>query len=579
MTITSAPPRPIRQLSERAASRIAAGEVIERPASIVKELVENALDAGARRIEVEVAGGGLELIRVSDDGGGIDPEQLHLAFSRHATSKLDSDDGLFEIATLGFRGEALPSIAAVAEVELTSRQPVEDGGAAITYRYGEFIRQSAKASPPGTTVTVKRVFARQPARLKFLRSRASEYQQISLVVEHYAMARPAVALKLTIDSRQALLSSGGGRAEDALAAVHGHDVARRLLRVEPYADRDVTVSGWIGPPDLSRSNRQSLSLFVNGRWIQNRRLLFALDDAFQGLLPRGRHPIAAVFVSIPLDRVDVNAHPTKAEVRFRDEGAVFATVQRALRQALVEFAPAAVFAEPVDSVEPATGFWTLAPENGERSATVLPGAEEDDAAPPPAARERLPLLRVLGQMGGTYVVAEGPDGMYLIDQHAAHERVLFDGLARIGETSAAAQALLEPVALELSPARSAVLADYGDELRVTGFDIENLDSGAVMVRSVPSGLQRKQPDAALGDFLDALISDDRAPPDRTWRVRATVACHAAVRSGDTMAPDEMRALVQQLEASEESLACPHGRPTMVHLPVEMLDRQFGRNWR
>ncbi|HEX5938842.1 MAG TPA: DNA mismatch repair endonuclease MutL, partial [Dehalococcoidia bacterium] len=511
MATVNTPARPIRQLSERAASRIAAGEVIERPASIIKELLENALDAGAKRIEIEVAGGGLELIRVSDDGAGIDPEQLHLAFSRHATSKLESDDGLFEIATLGFRGEALPSIVAVADVELTSRQPGEDGGAAIVYRYGEFVRQSARASPVGTSLTVKRVFARQPARLKFLRSRASEYQQINAVVEHYALARSDVALRLTIDGRQALVSSGSGRTEDALAAVHGHDVARRLLRVEPYSDRELVISGWIGPPDLNRSNRQSLSLFVNGRWIQNRRLLFALDDAFQGLLPRGRHPIAIILVSIPLDQVDVNAHPTKAEVRFRDEGAVFGAVQRALRQTLSQFAPAPAFVEPSPDGEAIARFWPAPADSGDlRDESVGVDAEVVPAGTSPA-RDRLPLLRVLGQMGGTYVVAEGPDGMYLIDQHTAHERVLFDGLAESEATPSPSQALLEPAALELSPARRAALTDYRDELREAGFDIDQLDAEAVMVRSVPAGLEKKQPEAALGEFLDALIGDDPAP--------------------------------------------------------------------
>jgi DNA mismatch repair protein MutL len=572
------PQRAIHQLSEQVASRIAAGEVVERPASIVKELLENALDAAARRVEIEVVGGGLELIRISDDGAGIDPEQLHLAFSRYATSKLADGEDLFAITTLGFRGEALPSIAAVAEVELVSRPPAEDGGAAVTYLYGEFIRQSARASPPGTTVTVKRVFARQPARLKFLRSRSSEYQQISLVVEHYALARPDLAVKFTIDGRQALFSPGSGRPEDALAAVHGHEVARRLLPIQPHRDRGVEVHGWIAPPDLNRSNRQALSLFVNGRWIQNRRLLFALDDAFQGLLPRGRHPIAVVFVDLPPDQVDVNAHPTKAEVRFRDEGAVFAVLQRALRSTLAQTAPPAPFIEPGSLAGSLNGLWeapTLSP--------AAPGqATPAESFPAPAetpspTRSRLPLLRVLGQMGGTYIVAEGPDGMYLIDQHTAHERVLFEGLTA-NKGAAPAQSLLPAATLDLNPARTAALREYDGELRESGFSIEELDGGALLLRTVPQGLQGRDPAAALAEFLDALVNESPAG-DRAWKVRATVACHAAVRSGDALSVDEMRRLIESLEKSDEPMACPHGRPILVHLPVEMLDRQFGRTWR
>jgi DNA mismatch repair protein MutL len=579
MAVGKAGPRLIRQLPEQVASRIAAGEVIERPASIIKELVENSLDAAATRIEVEVAGGGLDLLRVSDDGCGIDPEQLHLAFSRHATSKLGEGDDLFAIATLGFRGEALPSMAAVAEVELASRPADEDVGAAIIFRYGDFVRQTARASPPGTSVTVRRVFARQPARLKFLRSRAAEYQQINLVVEHYALARPDVAFKLTVDGRHALLTPGDGKADNALAAVHGHEIARRLLPIGPYADRGVSVEGWVAPPDLNRSNRQSMSLFVNGRWIQNRRLLFALDDAVQGLLPRGRHPIAAVFITIPLDQVDVNAHPTKAEVRFRDEGTVFAVLQRALRSTLSDFAPAAVFFEPGPSAGSPTSFWEPPETTSEsRPSATAPYVPDPPQPQVPAARATLPLLRVLGQMGGTYLVAEGPDGMYLIDQHTAHERVLYEEISRRGSSGRDGQTLLTTVTMELSAARAAALGEYADDLRRAGYEFEALDGQAIALRSVPPALSPRDPTASLEEFLDALINDEPGL-DRGWKVQATVACHAAVKSGDTMALEEMRALIEKLERSSEPLACPHGRPTLVHLPVETLDRQFGRNWR
>ncbi|MEX2238319.1 MAG: DNA mismatch repair endonuclease MutL [Dehalococcoidia bacterium] len=574
----------IRQLPDALASRIAAGEVVERPAAVVKELVENALDAGARRVEIEVAGGGLELICVSDDGRGIDPEQLELAFARHATSKLAEGDSLFAIGSLGFRGEALPSIAAVAEVELVSRLHGEDAGAAVLYRFGEMVRKTAKGAAAGTSVRVRRLFAQQPARLKFLRSRASEYQQIAAVAEHYALARTDIAFRLVIDGRQALLTAGDGDGRRALAAVYGHELARQMLPAGPYSDRGVAIEGWIAPPHLTRSTRQDLSLFVNGRWVLNRRLLFALDDAFQGLMPRGRHPIAVIFVDLPLDEVDVNAHPTKAEVRFRDEGAIFGVLQKALRQALSSFAPAPTMTGgwPV-SEEAAYAVPSGAPGNGHLFDGPpvqfgAPAFEEGATQERPTVRSRLPLLRVLGQMGTTYVVAEGPDGMYLIDQHTAHERVLFDQIAARGESPGDVQALLVPVPVELSPAQVSALKDFSAELALSGFQLDEIDGGAYMLRCVPGPLAGKDPAAGLSELLSSLI-DDAGAPDRRWKVRATLACHAAVRAGMTLTQEEMRELISQLEACEEPLACPHGRPALVHLPVEALDRQFGRNWR
>ena len=578
MTPSALAPQTIRQLPEELASRIAAGEVVERPASVVKELVENALDAGAKRVEVTVAGGGLELIRVSDDGYGIDPEQLELAFYRHATSKLAGDSSLFAITTLGFRGEALPSIAAVAEVELVSRPHELDAGAAVHWRFGEFVRKGARSGRPGTSVAVRRLFARQQPRLKFLRSRAHEYQQIGAVIDHYALARPDVAFRLEVDGRNALSTDGAGDLRRVMAAVHGAEVARQLLEVAGESS-GVVVRGCIAPPSINRSTRGGLSLFVNGRWIQNRRLLFALDDAFQGLLPRGRHPIAAVFIDLPHEEVDVNAHPTKAEVRFRDEGVIFGALQRALRATLSEFAPAASMASPfadtweppLDGSAPSIDLLSQPPIQSE----LVTGGEPGAASPISPARRRLPLLRVLGQMGGTYIVCEGPDGMYLLDQHAAHERVLFDDLV---DGAGNSQSLLEPVAVDLSPARNSALEESRAELDAAGFAVEPLDDGHLL-RALPAGLAaRSDPAGALAEFLDALVASEAAG-ERSWRIRATIACHSAVRAGMTMADKEMRMLIELLERSAEPLACPHGRPTLVHLPVDVLDRQFGRTWR
>ena len=330
----------IRVLTPETAAKIAAGEVVERPSSVVKELVENALDAGATAIAVEVSGGGQELIRVTDDGCGLASEELELAFARHATSKLIGDD-LLSITTLGFRGEALPAIAAVAEVEIVSRPPDAQAAAYVRLDGGAVVERGERGAPAGTSVSVSRLFARQPARRKFLRSPSTEANHIASVVSHYALAYPTVRVALTLDGRQALLTDGNGELRDAIAAVYGADVAAAMLLVRP-GDGLVAVDGLAAAPQVSRAGRGYVSLFVNGRWIQSRRLAYAVEEAYRGLLMVGRYPIAVLHLRLPLEEVDVNVHPTKAEVRFRDESAVFGAVQRAVRAALLETAPVAV---------------------------------------------------------------------------------------------------------------------------------------------------------------------------------------------------------------------------------------------
>ncbi|HEU4758862.1 MAG TPA: DNA mismatch repair endonuclease MutL, partial [Dehalococcoidia bacterium] len=341
----------IRVLPPEVAARIAAGEVVERPASAVKELVENALDAGASRISVEIGGGGIDSIRVSDDGCGIASEELALAFERHATSKLDDGHDLCHILTLGFRGEALPSIAAVAQVELVSRPPGAEAAAYLQLAPESPPRSGARGSPAGTSVTVRRLFGQQPARRKFLRSPASEANAVTAVVSHYALAYPEVRFSLALDGRQALLTPGSGDRRDAVAAVYGPELAAEMIAVRSRegdgretaapaeAGGSISVEGLAAPPHVSRSSRSYVSLFVNRRWVQSRRLVFAVEEAYQGLLMVGRHPVAVLDLRLPYEEVDVNVHPAKAEVRFRDESAVFGAVQRAVRRALLDAAP------------------------------------------------------------------------------------------------------------------------------------------------------------------------------------------------------------------------------------------------
>ncbi len=573
----------IRVLTPETAAKIAAGEVVERPASVVKELVENALDAGASAITVEVSGGGQELIRVTDDGCGLASEDLELAFARHATSKL-TDDELLHITTLGFRGEALPAIAAMAEVEMVSRPADAQSAAYVRLDGGAVVERGERGAPAGTSVSVSQLFARQPARRKFLRSPSTEANHIASVVSHYALAYPTVRLALTLDGRQSLLTDGNGELRDAIAAVYGADVAAAMLLVRP-GDGSVAVDGLAAAPQVSRAGRGYVSLFVNGRWIQSRRLAYAVEEAYRGLLMVGRYPIAVLHLRLPLEEVDVNVHPTKAEVRFRDESAVFGAVQRAVRTALLETAPVAVATaaptapfglSPQPSAPP---LWEHARALERRQAEAGP-AEPLAATGLSTPAETLPALRVIGQFGSTYVIAEGPDGMYLIDQHAAHERVLYERFCRQRlERAPEVQALLEPLALELSPPRRALMAEQEELLREHGFAVEPFGEDAYLVRALPASLAGSpdglgDPRQAVASFLDLMLEEGEG--DRRDRVAMSLACHGAIRAGKTLSQEEMRELVTQLERSEAPNTCPHGRPTMIHMSAELLARQFGR---
>ncbi len=539
---------PIRVLTPQEAARIAAGEVIERPASVVKELIENALDAGARQITVETRQGGSAFLRVADDGEGIPPDELRLAFERHATSKLRSEAELWRIATLGFRGEALPSIAAAADIELVSRPAGALVAGRIVLREGEVEHQGSAGAPPGTQVTVQSLFRRQPARLKFLRSPATEGGQIATVVTQYALAYPEVRFTLRADGRALIGTPGNGDLRDAAASVYSVELAAELLPLDGEASGAIEVQGLVGSPAVSRANRGYISLFVNRRWIRHRALTFAVVEAYQGMLPTGRYPVAIVEVRLPPEEVDVNVHPMKAEVRFRDERAVFAAVQRAVRRTISARAP-------VPGLEIATSTFEARSSLLETPAVGGQGGfGAGEGQPPlvesPAAsflgrtsniehrasagqREsigQLPLLRPVGQVANTYVIAEGPDGVYLIDQHAAHERVLYERfLAERRQDVRDVQPLLQPVSVELTARQRSLLESFGEELAAAGLTLEPFGEGAYLVRAVPPSLVGGDVAKAVGELLDLLGREDGPSEEPAHRVAASLACHAAVR--------------------------------------------------
>ena len=589
----------IRILAPHEAAKIAAGEVIERPASVIKELIENSLDAGATQISVEIREGGLALIRVADNGCGIEPGELRLAFERHATSKVAAEEDLWRIATLGFRGEALPSIAAAGDVELLSRVAGNDVGARIRLRDGEIAEEGSGAAAPGTVFSVRRLFSSQPARLKFLRAPGSETTQAAAVVTHYAMAYPEVRFEFVADARTMLQTAGSGSLTDAIAAVYGADVARAAIEIDapPANEGEPGVRGAVVEPRLHRSSRNYIGLYVNRRWVKNRALTFAVEEAYQGMLPAGRRPIAVLDIRIPPEDVDVNVHPTKAEVRLRREREVFGVLQRAVRRALSTHStvpgsshslwgsPAAP--QPAISPRPPMILQSTpvqAPLSRPPLAERL-GANRPPGAHPPAMLDRLPMLRTVGQVASLYVVAEGPEGMYLVDQHAAHERVLYERfLASARASRPQVQALLEALTLDLGAPHRALLEEHAAAFERLGFDVEHFGDSAYVVRAVPASLAGGDVARGLAELLDRMARDDGAATDgdadssvrAAHRVAASLACHAAVRAGMAMSPEEQRELLRGLEASEQPRTCPHGRPTMVHLAADAIAREFRR---
>lgn len=593
----------IHILSESLASRIAAGEVIERPASVVKELVENSLDAGASRIDVTVEGGGLRLIRVVDNGRGIPPGEIALAFERFATSKISEDSDLSDIRSMGFRGEALPSIASVAEVDTVSRQPQSDAGVRYEIRFGDARPPAPAGAPAGTTVSVRHLFRNVPARLKFMASPASESTRIHEVVAGLALARPEVAFALSVDGKDRLSTPGGGEPRDVIAALYGAQVAAAMIPLAPDGDSPFSASGLVCSPSVARGNRRYITIAVNGRLVQSRRISFAIEQAYHGYLPERRFPIAAVYISAPFEDIDVNVHPAKAEVRFLREQLVFSTVQQTVRAALAELAPVHRVAMPGQRDAASAGSsgerrlfeeasWPNLENvaNGTNGTNGMAGSHSngvavddgsghgEEAGPSSTHRNVLPVLRVIGQSQDTYIIAEGPDGIYLIDQHAAHERVLYERVTRqFADRSAESQPLLEPETIDLSPAHFTELTAHGEDLVAAGFTVEPFGDRSVLLRAVPAMLAtggRSGREALIG-LLDG-VAEGRQGGWWAERMLSTIACHSAIRAGRTVANDEAKALIRQLEACEQPRTCPHGRPTMIHLAAGMLEREFGR---
>ena len=577
---------PIRLLSSEVASQIAAGEVIERPASVVKELIENALDAGAKNVTVSIAEAGRKLIEVADDGSGITSDELALAVSRHATSKLSKADDLFHIATLGFRGEALASIGSVSRMTMTSKVVKSKAGARIKVEGGREGKVESIGAPTGTVVRVEDLFYNVPARLKFLKTDVTERRAIDALITRYALAYSDVRFKLSDGNNVTLQTAGDGNRRSILAALYGVDVAKQLLEINAE-ENGIKLTGYTSPTAITRSNRKDITFFVNGRWVQDTPLTTALIQAYHTLLMVGRYPLAAMFVEIDPEEVDVNVHPAKAEVRFKNQDRIFSFVQRAVRRGLLAYAPVptvapALWGTRAESSSKQVGLdWSLAHDEQLTVDSSQFTANQDSQLPttnhqPPTAN--IPLLRLIGQIGSTYLVAEGPDGLYLIDQHAAHERVLFEKLmAQHDMKKIPSQSLLTPVVVQLPPASAKLLSGQLSVLSHFGFEVEDFGSNSFQVRAMPTLFMGGDPSAALRAIVED-FEEDEAPLQNEIekKLAARVCKRLAVKGGQTLLPDEQRALLTDLENCDSPRTCPHGRPTMIHLSVDMLERQFGR---
>jgi len=642
----------IRILPEPVANKIAAGEVVERPASVVKELIENSLDAGAGRIRAEIEAGGKQRIHIVDDGCGMGRDDALLAFERHATSKLRSADDLLSIATMGFRGEALPSIAAVSRLTLETRSLEEPSGTRIEFAGGRLLNVQESGLPGGTAITVNGLFYNVPARRKFLRAEATELAHITTLVTHYALAFPEKSFHLETQTGELIRVSPAGTLRDRVFQLFGGEMLEDLVEFEPRtaevpapppetgweeggeaACSLISLSGFLSRPQVQKLNRNSLYLFVNRRHIRDRVLLHAIQEAYRNVLPPRCFPVAMLFLEMPHTEVDVNVHPAKTEVRFRHQAFVHDFVREALREALAVSKPVSTFpagatmapnAAPAASLDvplddsretpaaghprggapsAATGGFRLAErplppmatplgfdaalgitaEDIARAATPAAGSllsptESPGESEPDAAAE-LAQLQPLGQIRDSFIVAASPSGLWLIDQHVAHERVLFEQfLAKREQGSVETQRLLLPYILHLSPAQQALWAQIAEELAASGFEAEPFGQGTVAVKAVPAGIQSEEIEKLLAEIVESLEKESRAiSPERVLeKIAASVACHAAIKINTPLERNKMEWLLAKLAATRLPMSCPHGRPVVLKYGMREILKAFHR---
>lgn len=609
----------IALLDEHTANRIAAGEVVERPASVVKELVENCIDAGATQITVTLEEGGKDLIKVTDNGCGMTRDDAVLSLQRHATSKIRDANDLEAIRTLGFRGEALPSIASVSMMEVVTRHEAGIDGVRLEVEAGTIVNLESVGAPQGTTISVRRLFFNTPARMKFLKTTQTELGHVTDLMGQFAMAYPSISFRLVHNSREMLASPATGNPLNSITQVMGKDVAKQLVPVS-FETPAMQVSGFISNPSLTRINRREQIFFVNGRPIKSKTITHAVDQAYRGLLQPGRYPVAVVFVNVVPELVDVNVHPTKAEVKFSSEHEIHSAVHRAVNEALMAGAAAPTITHVPTQQRSGQPFNLTPDQSAPRQGQLITDRQVDNAAftealarrreeaiaaggqPDPFVWEKgagvpvedspvpeadfeavrtvaLSNVRVVGQARNTYILAQCDDGVLIIDQHVAHERVLYDRMRKSeDEKGAVVQRLIVPVTLSLSAREVAVVAQRLDYLSKAGYELEEFGGNTYMMRGAPVTVKPADAEAVLRDMIQELVELSVAKhllirPDQ---VLITAACKMAVKAGEPLSMEEMQRLVDDLLQCDNPFVCPHGRPIVVSLSNWELDRKFRR---
>jgi len=577
----------IKLLQEEVISQIAAGEVVERPSSVIKELMENAIDADARTIQVATTDSGQRLMRVSDDGTGIPADEVTLAFMRHATSKLNSIHDLERIGTLGFRGEALASIAAVSHVTVTTRHHAENTGTRLRIEGGQIVSNQKIGAPAGTIMQIENLFYNTPARLKFMKKPNTERKHIASVVTQYAMAYPHIKFVLEQDGREVFRSSGSGQLADVVVKALGLETFRKMTEVS-LSHAEIDVFGYVSLPEMHRSDRSSITLFVNGRAVQDSKLNYAVVQAYHQLMDSGKYPLAVLMIRLPPESVDVNVHPTKAEVRFSDPNTVFSVVQRAVREAVmgVERGESRVLPPRLswDSPYAAQSPLNLNVEDAGRRPSPARGIDNPPPNDPteipvglgaPAKPRTLPPLRVVGQVGAMYIVAEGPAGLYLIDQHAAHSRILYEQLTEYHTrgTDAPSQPI-DLVTVTLPARRAETLIQWLEVLRGLGYALESFGGNVIAVRGLPSMLSGQDANTLLQELSAGLSGASHA--DASDRARKLTAHMGAAKMGAVLTTEQMQAIVRQLERCAAPLIDPDGSATLIHMSGDHIAREFKR---
>ena len=596
----------IKLLSNELASKIAAGEVVERPASVVKELVENAIDAHATDIHININQAGKELIQVRDNGQGIPSEQLEMAVMRHATSKIESADDLFNIHTLGFRGEALASIGSVSRMTIKSKTPNADSGMQITIDNGISQKKEFCASPTGTDIRVESLFYSVPARLKFLKKDVTEKRQITKLLLKMALAYPAIKFELNFDGKNKFKTTGNNNRREVLAIMYDLQTAKNMLLIDTLVN-NIEIYGFITPLDITRGTRKDIIFFINGRYVQNSALVSAVSNAYHSMLMVNRYPIAVLFLKMNPKDVDVNVHPTKAEVRFKDNQIIFSTIQSTVKRSLMAYSP---LPKPYHTNTPDVyksfdqsfknnphitsnnqNDFNQAPYQNLNQGDILRRQSfeayqqsplSDTSSPNPEQTPQLiktPLLNLVGQIAQTYLIAEAPDGLYLIDQHAAHERVLYEKYMRtLNEGEISSQALLTPEVIQVPRDMIDLVEERLPIFKKIGFEIELFGTSEVIIRSIPTLLKNDSPRDVFTTAFENLKDEDESIFNTVLEeLLVTRICkRIAIKGGQSLPREQQEKLLSDLENCQNPRTCPHGRPTMIHLSIDALEKQFGR---